>query len=101
MVDQERDLVSQQKRINTEKLKNQEMKIKTLNSQLQEAKVAIIKIKEKNQERDQDLNNLSLSKLVTAEKNLEELKTMYQNLLSSKESVKKDLFVLDKKYKKQ
>ena len=41
-----------------------------------------------------------MNKLINSEKNLEELKVMYHNLNQTKESMKKDLFVLDKKYKK-
>lgn len=101
ILDQERDLMNQQKRINTEKLKNQDMKINTLKQQLKEAKDELGKRKnDKNAEmRDETYQN-TLNKLISSEKNLEELKLMYHNLNQTKEHMKKDLFVLDKKYKK-
>ena len=100
ILDQERDLMNQQKRINVEKLKNQEMKMNTLKQQLKDAKDELSKHKNDSPEmRDETFQN-TLNKLVTSEKNLEELKVMYHNLNQAKEHMKKDLFVLDKKYKK-
>jgi len=100
ILDQERDLMNQQKRINQEKLKNQDMKINTLKQQLKDAKEALNKQKEKGVEQRDDTVQSTLNKLINSEKNLEELKVMYHNLNQTKESMKKDLFVLDKKYKK-
>lgn len=100
ILDQERDLMNQQKRINQEKLKNQDMKINTLKQQLKDSKEALSKQKEKGVEQRDDTVQNTLNKLINSEKNLEELKIMYHNLNQTKESMKKDLFVLDKKYKK-
>lgn len=92
--------MNQQKRINQEKLKNQDMKINTLKQQLKDSKEALSKQKEKGVEQRDDTVQNTLNKLINSEKNLEELKIMYHNLNQTKESMKKDLFVLDKKYKK-
>jgi hypothetical protein len=41
-----------------------------------------------------------MAKLINSEKNLDQLKLMYHTLASTKEVMKKDMVVLDKKYKR-
>jgi len=51
------------------------------------------------EERGDSFQN-TLNKLINSEKNLDQLKTMYYQLSTNKEQMKKDLAILDKKYKR-
>jgi hypothetical protein len=51
------------------------------------------------EERGDSFQN-TLNKLINSEKNLDQLKTMYYHLSTNKEQMKKDLAILDKKYKR-
>lgn len=43
---------------------------------------------------------ITMNKLMVSERNYEDLNLMYRQLVQRKDQMKKDLFVLDKKYKK-
>lgn len=83
-----------------EKQKNQEHKINFLKQQLKEAKAAIQKQKQMGIEERGDSFQNTLNKLINSEKNLDQLKIMYHHLSTNKEQMKKDLAILDKKYKR-
>jgi len=42
-----------------------------------------------------------MNKLINSEKNLDQLKIMYHSLATSKETMKRDYSVLEKKYKRK
>lgn len=100
ILEQERELMKQQKKIILEKQKNQEHKINFLKQQLKEAKAAIQKQKQMGIEERGDSFQNTLNKLINSEKNLDQLKIMYHHLSTNKEQMKKDLAILDKKYKR-
>lgn len=100
ILDQERDLMKQQKKIILEKQKNQEHKINFLKAQLKEAKTAMQKQKQMGIEERGDSFQNTLNKLINSEKNLDQLKLMYHHLSTNKEQMKKDMAILDKKYKR-
>ena len=51
------------------------------------------------EERGDSFQN-TLNKLINSEKNLDQLKLMYQHQSTNKEQMKKDMAILDKKYKR-
>ena len=67
---------------------------------MKEAHTIIQKQKQIGQDEKGDDFQSTLSKLINSEKNLEQLKLMYHQLASSKDVLKKDLVVLEKKYKR-
>lgn len=100
ILEQERELMKQQKKIILEKQKNQEHKINFLKQQLKEAKNTIQKQKQMGLEEKGDSFQNTLNKLINSEKNLDQLKIMYHHLSTNKEQMKKDYAILDKKYKR-
>lgn len=99
--EREKSLMKQQKRVILEKQKMQETKITQLKTQLKEAKTALAQFKEKGNPEREDQFQSVLNKFVNSEKNLDQLKLMYHHLATSKESLKKDLAILERKYKRK
>ena len=82
-------------------MKNQDLKINNLKQQLQEAKDVLAKFKDQGIDPQKDENlQITINKLMVTERNNEDLKVLNHQLAQRKDQMKKDLFVLDKKYKK-
>lgn len=74
------------------------MKINSLKQQLKDAKDELSRQKDRGTADRQDESlQATLGKLLTTERQNEELKLMYQQM---KDSLQKDFYIMDKKYKK-
>jgi len=67
---------------------------------LKEAHATIQKQKQIGQDEQGESFANTVNKLISSEKNLDQLKMMYHSMASTKEVMKKDLVVLGKKYKR-
>lgn len=68
---------------------------------MQEAKDVLAKFKDRGIDPQKDENlQITINKLMVTERNNEDLKVLNHQLAQRKDQMKKDLFVLDKKYKK-
>ena len=83
-----------------EKYKLYEKKIQMQKQQLKEAQQIIHKQRQMGIEEKSESFRNTLDKLINSEKNLDQLKVMYHQLASNKEVMKKDMAVLEKKYKR-
>lgn len=75
------------------------MKINTLKQQLKDTKDELQRERDRINDKAADGSNLQMTvnKLLTIERQNEELRLMHQQM---KDQMKRDLFVIDKKYKK-
>ena len=92
--------MKQEKKLILQKYSQYEKKIKDQRQQLKEAHDIIQKQKQIGLEERGDSFQNTLNKLINSEKNLDQLKLMYHTLASSKEVMKKENVVLEKKYKR-
>jgi hypothetical protein len=100
IIQQKQDIMKQEKKLILQKYSQYEKKIKDQRQQLKEAHDIIQKQKQIGLEERGDSFQNTLNKLINSEKNLDQLKLMYHTLASSKEVMKKENVVLEKKYKR-
>lgn len=100
IIEQKQEIMKQEKKLILEKYKQYEKKIKDQRQQIKEAHEIIQKHKQIGQEEKGDSYVNTMNKLITSEKNLDQLKVFYHQLASTKDMLKKDSVILEKKYKR-
>ena len=84
-----------------EKFQKNNKKIKDLRKQVAEAHQLIKKLQQIGHEEQGDSFNQTMNKLINSYKDDDQIKMMYHQLACSKEVLRKDKHILEKKFKRQ